>query len=40
MISILNHMKLCRAIPIHKFKRVEITHIYLISDQTYANIDV
>ena len=34
------HLKLCLATTSHKFKWVKITHILLILDQTFANLDV
>ena len=39
-ILIFTHLKLCLAIATHNFKWVEIAHIGLIWDQTFANLDV
>ena len=33
-------LKLCPATPTRNFKRVKITHIYSIWDQTFENFDV
>ena len=40
LISIFTHLKLCLATAIHNFKWVKITHIFLIWDQRFANLDV
>ena len=34
------NLKLCLATATHNFKWVGISHIWLISDQTFANDDV
>ena len=39
IIWILTHLKLCLATATHNFKWVEITHICLIWDHTFANFD-
>ena len=33
-------MKLCLAAATHNFKGVENTHIYLVLDQAFANLDI
>ena len=40
IIKIFTHLKLCLAAASHNFKWLKITHICLISEQTFANIDV
>ena len=37
---IFTHFNLCLTTAIHNFKLVKTTHICLISDQTFANLDV
>ena len=37
---IFTHFKLCLATATHNFKWVKITHICLIGDRTFANLDV
>ena len=40
LILIFTYLKLCLTTATHNFKWVKITHMCLIWDQTFANLDV
>ena len=40
IVWVLKHLKLCLAIAIHKLKWLKNTHICLIWNQTFTNLDV